>query len=81
MAIFTHEKGKKVNPTHIGAAGMSAYTKHKDKKRKKRYLTRHKKRENWNDYMSAGALSRYLLWGETSFRESIRKYKNRFNLK
>ena len=81
MAIFTDEKGKKVKTTHFGAAGMSDYTKHKDKKRKQRYLTRHRKRENWSNYMSAGALSRYILWGETSFRESIKKYKNRFNLK
>ena len=81
VAVFTDEKGKKVKTTHFGAAGMSDYTKHKDKKRKTRYLTRHRKRENWSNYMSAGALSRYLLWGETSFRESIKKYKNRFNLK
>ena len=57
------------------------YTKHKDKKRKTRYLTRHKKRENWSNYMSAGALSRYILWGEPTLRASIQKYKKRFNLK
>ena len=37
--------------------------------------------ENWKDYKSAGALSRYILWGEPSFRESVKKYKKRFNLK
>ena len=70
-----------INTPHFGAAGMSDYTKHKDKKRKTRYLTRHKKRENWSNYMSAGALSRYILWGEPTLRASIQKYKNRFNLK
>ena len=30
--------------------------------------------------MSAGSLSRYILWGEHTFRESVRKYKNKFNL-
>ena len=79
MAVFT-EDGKKVKTTHFGAAGMSDYTKHKDKKRKQRYLTRHKKRENWNNYMSAGSLSRYILWGEPSLRKSIQKYKQRFHL-
>jgi len=79
MAIFT-QKGKKIKTTHFGAAGMSDYTKHKDKKRKQRYLTRHKKRENWNNYMSAGSLSRYILWGEPGLRNSIRKYKQRFHL-
>ena len=60
---------------------MSDYTKHKDPERKKRYLSRHKNRENWNNYMSAGSLSRYILWGETGFRSSVKKYKEKFNLK
>lgn len=59
---------------------MSDYTKHKDQERKKRYLSRHKKRENWNNYMSAGSLSRYILWGEPTFRSSVNKYKQMFNL-
>ena len=81
MAIFYDKNKKKVKTTHFGAAGMSDYTKHKDKTRKQRYIKRHKKRENWKDYKSAGALSRYILWGEPSFRESVKKYKKRFNLK
>ena len=80
MAVF-YENKKKVKTTHFGAAGMSDYTKHKDKKCKTRYLTRHRKRENWSNYMSAGALSRYILWGEPTLRASIQKYKKRFNLK
>ena len=79
MAVFYDGK-KKVKTTHFGAAGMSDYTKHKDPKRKKRYLTRHRKREKWDNYMSAGSLSRYILWGEPSLRVSIKKYKNKFNL-
>jgi hypothetical protein len=80
MAIFYDDSKKKVKTTHFGAAGMSDYTKHKDPERKKRYLARHKARENWNNYMSAGSLSRYILWGEPTFRASVNKYKGRFNL-
>ena len=80
MAIFYDDSKKKVKTTHFGAAGMSDYTKHKDPERKKRYLARHKARENWNNYMSAGSLSRYILWGEPAFRKSVNKYKERFNL-
>ena len=80
MAIFYNGKDK-IKTTHFGAAGMSDYTKHKDPERKQRYLKRHKKRENWNDYMSAGSLSRYILWGEPTLRNSIKKYKKKFNLK
>ena len=60
---------------------MSDFTKHRDEERKKRYLQRHRARENWNDYKSAGALSRWILWNKPSLRASISDYKNRFNLK
>ena len=80
MAVF-RDKGKIVRTTHFGARGMSDYTRHKDKTRKARYIKRHKKRENWNDKFSAGALSRYILWGEPTLHESIKKYKKRFRLK
>ena len=79
MAIFS-ENGKVKKTTHFGAAGMSDYTKHKDPERKARYMKRHKKRENWDDYMSAGSLSRYILWGETTLKDRINVYKKKFKL-
>ena len=79
MAIF-YEYGKKKKTTHFGAAGMSDYTKHKNKTRKRRYMTRHRKRENWNNYMSAGSLSRYILWNKPTLKASIADYKKKFNL-
>ena len=79
MAIF-YEGDKKVRTTHFGAAGMSDFTKHRDPKRKQRYINRHKKRENWDDFMSAGSLSRYILWGETTLKKSIDEYKKKFKL-
>mgnify|MGYP001477705682 CR=1 FL=1 len=79
MATF-YDGTKKVKTTHFGAAGMSDYTKHKDPARKQRYINRHKTNENWDNYMSAGSLSRYILWGEPTLRASIQKYKEKFNL-
>jgi hypothetical protein len=66
--------------TDFGASGMSDYTKHKDPERKKRYIIRHKKNENWKDPTTAGALSRWVLWNKPSFRASVSDYKKRFNL-
>ena len=80
-------KGKKLRAhfsdgthTDFGAAGMSDYTKHKDSERMKRYLSRHKKRENWKSPKTPGALSRWVLWNKPSLRDSIQDYKKRFNL-
>lgn len=80
MAVFYDKFGNRVKTTHFGAKGMSDYTKHKDPERKVRYLMRHKKRENWNDFTSAGSLSRYILWGEPTLKASINKYKKKFKL-
>lgn len=79
MAVFT-DNGKKVKTTHFGSAGMSDFTKHKDEERKKRYLDRHRKNENWSDKFSAGALSRWILWNKPTLRASIADYKRRFKL-
>ena len=80
MAVFTDKDGKKTKTTHFGAAGMSDFTKNKDEKRKSSYLARHKTTENWNNYESAGALSRWVLWNKTSLSASIASYKKKFNL-
>ena len=79
MAVFSLDNGR-TKTTHFGAAGMSDFPTHKDEERKKRYLARHRRRENWNAPMTAGALSRWILWNLPSRRDSIRAYKKRFNL-
>lgn len=67
--------------TDFGAEGMSDFTIHKDPARKKRYLDRHRARENWNDPYSAGALSRWVLWDKPTLRGSWTAYKKRFGFK
>ena len=81
VAIFRNEQDKKVKTVHFGGKGYSDYTKHKDDNRKNLYLRRHRKRENWDNYMSAGSLSRYILWNMKSLDGSIKDYKKRFKLK
>ena len=67
--------------TRFGAAGMDDFTLTGDKDQRLRYLMRHRKNENWNNPKSAGALSRYILWGDsTSIAENLAAYKRRFNL-
>ena len=80
-AIFYDDKGKKLRTVQFGDNRYEAYIDHKDKERRSRYLDRHRKNENWNNYLSAGALSRWILWGaSTSIKENIKKYKTRFKL-
>jgi hypothetical protein len=67
---------------HFGADGYSDFTKHKDPQRKKRYLARHRTRENWtrSGIHTAGFWSRWLLWNQPTLTASIRDIERRFNV-
>ena len=81
MEKYENSNDKKVKTTHFGSKGMSDFTINKDKERKQRYLDRHRKRENWDSYMTAGSLSRFILWNKPTLKASIADYKKRFKLK
>lgn len=83
VACFYNKSKKLVKTSRFGAKGYSDFTKHKNPKRKSKYITRHKSRENWgkSGMTSAGALSRWILWNKPTLRGSIKNYKERFNLK
>ena len=66
--------------THFGQAGGKTYIDEGDKAKREAYLKRHQARENWDDPYSAGSLSRWLLWGdstdlETNHRSFMRRFK------
>ena len=61
----------------FGAAGMSDYTKHKDKERRERYISRHKKDLRTKDPMAPGYLSMYILWNKPTIKGSLEDYKKR----
>jgi Family of unknown function (DUF5754) len=58
---------------HFGRKGYSDYTIHKDRERMKRYIIRHRRRENWtrSGRYTAGFWSRWLLWSRPSLRGAI----------
>lgn len=56
----SNKKGKKYDAVvdgkktvSFGQSGASDFTIHKDEDRKDRYITRHKKHENWKDHKTA----------------------------
>ena len=81
MTIFFDVNKKKIKTTPFGASGYEHYSGgHQDLQRKMNYLERHKSTEKWNDYMSAGSLSRWILWNRPSLNESIKDYMRKFKL-
>lgn len=84
-AVFSHDKdGKrvKIKTTQFGDSRYQDYTQTKDKTKRDQYRRRHKTDLTTNDYMRAGYLSYYLLWGDSSsLNANIKSYKKRFKLK
>ena len=81
MATFSNSKGGRTKTIHFGAAGMDDYTKTRDKAQRARYISRHRRNENWSVPDTAGSLSRYVLWHKETKSASISAFKRRFNLK
>lgn len=80
MAFFENCHTGRIKIVHFGSFGYEDYTKHKDQERKQRYLDRHRKNESWENPITAGSLSRWILWNKTSLKSSIADYKKRFHL-
>ena len=78
-AHFKLDNGKE-KVVSFGQAGASDFTIHGDPERKERYLRRHRARENWTNFLTAGSLSRFLLWNKKSLKAAIADFKRRFKL-
>jgi len=79
FVVVLQEGGTK-HTIQFGAKGYQDFTQHHDEARKKQYLSRHKKREDWTDPLTAGFWSRWVLWNLPSLKGSIEDTKKRFNL-
>jgi hypothetical protein len=88
VATFLNMKTNRKKNIKFGAFGMGDYTiysktlnKEDANQHKISYLRRHQGMgEDWNNPLTAGALSRWLLWNYPSFEESIKDYLKRFDI-
>ena len=87
MAIYENKKTGRTKTIHFGSAPNKDYTiyykqdgKKKANERKSLYYARHRKREDWTNPMTAGSLSKYILWSKPTVKAGIAYYKKSFNL-
>lgn len=81
VAHFQNRRSGRSTRVSFGQRGAEDFTIHGDPKRKRQYIKRHQGRERWNDPISAGALSRWLLWEHATplmSRRAQLAYCNRF---
>ena len=79
--VILYDGDKKIKTIHFGAKGQSDYTIHKDNERKNRYIKRHAKNENWQDYKTAGFWSKNLLWNLKTIKKSQKYIEKKYKLK
>jgi hypothetical protein len=80
MATFENKNNKRRSVTHFGATGYSDYTVSKDKEQRARYRSRHKG-DNLTNPRSPGALSWYILWGNSTSRsQNTSGFRSRFGV-
>ena len=65
---------------HFGAKGYDDMTTHKDEDRKKNYIARHKKREDWtkSGVDTAGFYAKHVLWNKDTLTKSVDNLNKRF---
>lgn len=78
-AVFETDTGREKRVS-FGQAGAPDFTLTGDEERKRLYLIRHKARENWNDPVTPGALSRWILWNKPTIEASVRDFRSRFKI-
>jgi len=79
MATLREDNGK-IHKVHFGAHGYPDFTIHRSETRKNSYISRHQTNENWNDPLTSGFWSRWLLWNKPTKSASLVDIKRRFNL-
>ncbi len=81
VAVFVENDEIKYT-THFGSANGATFIDHGDITKRSNYLKRHSALgESWDDFKSAGALSKWILWGDSDDIETnIKTFKRRFKL-
>lgn len=79
-AIFKMDNDKEKRVT-FGTSSNYVLNPDKTKQDRENYLKRHKTREDWEDPLTAGSLSKHILWGESrNLNTNIRAFKKKFKL-
>ena len=82
-ATFINRDTKKEKKVHFGQRGGRTYIDPEvGPQARDAWHARHSKAgENWNDPVTAGALSKHILWGDSkSLTTNYNQFKKRFNL-
>ncbi len=79
-AIYKLDNGSS-KTVRFGTGSNYVLNKNKTDLDRTNYIKRHRVREDHNNVLTPGALSRHLLWGDSrSLNQNIKTFKTKFNL-
>ena len=78
-ALINDTKNNNKKTIHFGDNRYQDFTLHKDDKRKKSYLSRHK-HDNYNNPNYASFYSTNLLWNKPTLKQSIQATNKKYNV-
>lgn len=78
--ILEDKETNKKKTIHFGAYNMDDFTLTKNEEQKQRYIKRHQANEKWNNPLSAGFWSRWILWNLPTVKASLKYVKQHYNL-
>lgn len=79
-ALFFYNENTLIHTTDFGSRTQT-FIDHRDKNQKKEWLKLNRINGNWNDVYDTIALTRHLLWSQTSLRGSVKTYASKHHLK
>lgn len=78
-AVFKIQDRQKI--VRFGTASNFVTNAKKTEKDRQNYIARHRVREDFSNPTTAGALSRFILWGKSrSLRKNVTDFKKRFGV-
>lgn len=79
VAKFLLDNGR-FKTVNFGAKNSTTFAEGASDSKRLAYIARHKVNEDWTNPLTAGALSRYVLWEKKSIRAGVADFKRRFKV-
>lgn len=79
VALFEVD-GRSLN-VHFGSATSQTYVEGADEKKRNAYIKRHSAlNEDWDNPITPGSLSKWILWTEPNINDAIKAFIKKYNL-
>jgi len=78
--VATFDNNGKDKTIRFGTASNFLLNPKKTEADKNAYIARHKVNENFSNPMSAGSLSKHILWNTKSFSTNVASFKRKFKI-